>query len=95
VTLFEDTHPDLTQALMATRKGPSRTARLTSLAYLGLIAERNGLSSTPKPTWLVEKSVTQSIQPSATPTVYQPMLDEHDVGDLFAGLGTAQTAHRS
>jgi hypothetical protein len=91
VTLSEDTHPDLTRALMTTRKGPSRTARLTSLAYLGLIVERNGLSSIPKPTLPVEKPVTESIQPSPMPTGYQPMLDEHDVEDLFTGLDTTQS----
>lgn len=91
VTIAEDVCPDLMRTLMATRKGPPRAARLISLAYLGLIAERYGLSSIPKPTLAVEQPVTESIQPNPTPTGYQPMLDEHDVADLFAGLDATQT----
>jgi hypothetical protein len=91
VTIAEDVYPDLMRTLMGTRKGPPRAARLILLAYRGLIAERDGLTSSLPIATPFQTPMTQDLQSDAKPMDYQPMLGEQDVLDLIAGLGTTPT----
>jgi hypothetical protein len=91
VTIAEDVQPDLMRTLMGTRKGPPRAARLILLAYRGLIAERDGSTSSLPIAIPLQTPMTQDNQSDAKPLDYQPMLGEQDVLDLIAGLGTTPT----
>ena len=84
--LFGDEHPVLTRALLQARQGRPRTARLAALAYLGVIAERQGLwqEATPSQT-LGERGKTEPDPWDMVNNGYQPMLDDEAIAELFGG----------
>ena len=86
VSLYEDQQGALTRALKQVRRGPPRTARLTTLALIGLIAENGGLPMSRNQVVLPEESPaasTTKVDPTAVE--YRPMLGDNEVMDLFAG----------
>jgi hypothetical protein len=89
--LFSDEHPVLTRALLQARRGRPRTARLAALAYLGVIAERQGLRQevTASQT-LREPSQSEPDQSDAANDGYQSMLDDEGITELFGGSSTIE-----
>ena len=86
VSLYEDQQEALTRALKKVRKGPARTARLTTLALIGLIAESGGLSGSRNHVVSPGESPAASTTKFYPPAVeYRSMLGDNEVMDLFAG----------
>lgn len=83
--LFGDEHPVLTQALLQARQGRARTTRLAALAYLGVIAERQGLRQGATPGQTLVEPGAETSQSKGAANGYRPLLDDEAIADLFGG----------
>lgn len=93
ISLYEDQHGALTHALKQVRPGLPRTARLATLAHIGLLAETGGLLAQRGPV-----SSPVNVPPAATTDggtatdEYQTKLGDNEVMDLFSGTATPLNA---
>jgi hypothetical protein len=86
ISLYDDQHAALTDALKQVRPGLPRTARLATLAHIGLLAENGGLLAQRRPVESpVNAMLTSNTTEGAAAGEYEPKLGDNDVLDLFAG----------